>query len=224
MRTNRTLKLIAAATLAVASIQASAITGEYFGPFSYQNVSDTQTIITWIDLNTQTVPYDGDYHLAFGARGAANSISTTLGRGITIGYVGQDHDGYPGNEVNCAGVMVEDFSKNVLGADGDPYHIQNRGLIPGTCHSMSFAPNTTYRVYVHVSKLNVYWEFYEYLWDIEEQEYIPELLAAGGCWESTGNFCPEHSEDGSYGEGFLLGTGVDTNRSWSYSNFGITHY
>ena len=67
-------------------------------------------------------------------------------------------------------------------------------------------------------------EFYEYLWDIEEQEYIPELLAAGGCWESTGNFCPEHSEDGSYGEGFLLGTGVDTNRSWSYSNFGITHY
>ncbi len=224
MQLIHSIRSTVAVLLVTASSQAMAITGEYFGPFAYQNVADSQTIITWADFNLQSVPYDPDYHLAFGARGGSSTLSAALGRGITIGHVGQDHDGYPGLEVGCSGIMIEDFTKNIFGADGDPFQVPSRGLIPGTCYPISFLPNSSYRVYLHVSKLNVYWQLYENVYNWATQSYDLQLVSSGGCYESTGVFCPEHSQDGSYGEVFVAGTGVDAVWNWNYGNLGITHY
>lgn len=176
-------------------------------PINYPNVTSTQTQRVTLELNTGNALSYGNGHWGIGLRGPSFDQAFPLGRGIAFGYLSGTTNAW------CNGVAVENFTANKYGP----------GIIPNTCQSFTFQPNTVYRFEVTATYNDVSYTVSQRFYDLELRQWYWEPVLSGGCFETAGQPCAQHWEDGDAGDAFV-GSTYPAGYNWSASNMYVTHW
>ena len=158
---------------------------------------DHETLGVFFELRTYNSLNDSDAHWAVGLRGPrpGGPLDHYAGRGLALGKFGSPQFA----PCNGNGAFIEDFTANELG--GEPALT--------TCQPVWLANQSTYRIDVHVSKLNVYtvvWKKTPLPYGIYTYTKVAEHSCSvhDGPSGRTGH-CPEALDDAPYG-GFFIGS------------------
>lgn len=177
-----------------------------------RNLQEGETIGVFFELYTGISLNDDDVHWAVGLRGPrpGGPADHYAGRGLALGKLGFDHCSGPGG-------FIEDFTAAKQGGElqltyCEPEPLQNRA---------------TYRIDVHVSKLNVFvavWEKRNTWW--LGDYYVP--IAEYSCTHHDGpgrtGYCPQDPVDEPYGGVFIGSAFLDPGYGWTASNIHIAFF
>ncbi|MDA8015980.1 MAG: hypothetical protein MPN21_00930 [Thermoanaerobaculia bacterium] len=191
----------------VADFQGNGGSGDYlFLPT--RDPKDHETIGIFFELNTGNSLNDPAMHWAIGLRGprpGAPLPDHYGGRGLALGHLGAFD--------NCTdvGAFIEDFTNAELGANHQLTLCQNLPLLTNY---------NTYRIDIHVSKLNVYIQ----IWKKQYLPYVGWHYQKIGDYGCNQGFCPENLIDKNFGGVFLGSASLGAGYTWTASDIHVAFF